>query len=629
MEEKSSALKIGRVVVVDDELRLMTVLCEMLAAHGYEAIGFASGKEALEALQAQEFDLLVTDLALPGMDGITLLKAALEIDPNLTGLIMTGHGTIQTAVEAIKIGAYDYILKPFKVSSLIPILTRAMETHRLRIENVNLKETVEIYELAKVISFPFSMNTILNKLADAAIKQINADEVSIMLPTKSDKNEELYIAVARGRHLEQFMGKKISINEGIAGWVARYFEPVILNGNVNDNRFTPVHPRSDIYSAVSVPMLSGGHLVGVLNLNITQSRRHLTLGQVKTLSILVSIVAPLLESSWLYEKVSQAQKKYQDIFDNAVEGIFQTTPDGRFLTANPALARMHGYSSPEEIISSITDIAHQLYVEPAQHQEFQDLLKETGEVKNFEAPMKRKDGTLIWVSMNTRAVRDAKGNILYVEGTAEDITDRKKSEETLARHIEGLRMATGGIIDVITAAVELRDPYTSGNQKRVSSLARAIAKEMGLPVEQVDGIRMAGTIHDLGKISIPSEILSKPTKLLEMEFSIIKAHPQTGYDILKDIDFPWPIAQIVYQHHERIDGSGYPQGLKGEETLIESRVLAVADVVEAMASYRPYRPALGIDKALEEIAQNKGILYDADAVEPCVRLFREKGFSFE
>jgi putative nucleotidyltransferase with HDIG domain len=174
--------------------------------------------------------------------------------------------------------------------------------------------------------------------------------------------------------------------------------------------------------------------------------------------------------------------------------------------------------------------------------------------------------------------------------------------------------------------VETKDAYTAGHQRRVANLARAIAAEMGLSPEQIDGIRMAAVIHDLGKISVPAEILSKPIGLNDLEYGLIKIHPQVGYDILKEIEFPWPVAQIVLQHHERMDGSGYPQGLLGEEIILEARILAVADVVEAMASHRPYRPPHGVDKALEEISRNRGILYDPEVVDACLKLFNEKGF---
>ena len=173
------------------------------------------------------------------------------------------------------------------------------------------------------------------------------------------------------------------------------------------------------------------------------------------------------------------------------------------------------------------------------------------------------------------------------------------------------------------------NPHTSGHQKRVSNLARVIAQEMGLSKDTTDNIRMAGIIHDIGKISVPAEILSKPTKLSNMEFGLIKVHPQIAYDILKGVELPYPIAQTVLQHHERLDGSGYPQGLKGENIILEARILAVADVIEAMASHRPYRPALGIDAALNEIEQNKGALYDTEVVDACLKLFKEKGFQLE
>ncbi len=222
--------------------------------------------------------------------------------------------------------------------------------------------------------------------------------------------------------------------------------------------------------------------------------------------------------------------------------------------------------------------------------------------------------------MNQQAVRDSGGRLLYYEGFNEDITIKRES-------IERMRKALGATVQAMAVTVETRDPYTAGHQRRVADLARSIATEMNLSADQIDGIRMAAAIHDLGKISVPAEILSKPTKLTSIEFSLIKTHAQSGYDILKDIDFPWPIARMVLEHHERMDGSGYPNGLIAEETLMESRILAVADVVEAMASHRPYRPGLGIDAALKEIEKNRGTLYDTGVADACLRLFREKGLS--
>ena len=203
-----------------------------------------------------------------------------------------------------------------------------------------------------------------------------------------------------------------------------------------------------------------------------------------------------------------------------------------------------------------------------------------------------------------------------------------KSTEELKQSLEKLHNSMEGIIQVIALTVETRDPYTAGHQRRVAELSGTIAQEMELPTGKVEGLRMAAMIHDLGKINVPTEILIKPTKLSDIEFSLIKVHAEVGYSILKDIDFPWPVARMVLEHHERMNGSGYPNRLTGENLLIESRIMAVADVVEAIATYRPYRPALGIEKALEEISENTGILYDPEVVDTCLRLFKEKGFNF-
>jgi len=209
-----------------------------------------------------------------------------------------------------------------------------------------------------------------------------------------------------------------------------------------------------------------------------------------------------------------------------------------------------------------------------------------------------------------------------------DITDRKRAENELIHSYEKLDKSLTGFIKTMAKTIELKDPYTSGHQIRVANLACMIAKKMGLEEDRIKGINMAATIHDLGKISVPSDILSKPGRLSKVELSLIKFHPKIGYNILKSIEFPWPIAKIVLQHHERLDGSGYPNHLKAEDICLEARILAVADVMEAMSSHRPYRPALGIDTAIEEISKNSGILYDPNVVETCISLFKDDKFKF-
>jgi putative two-component system response regulator len=209
------------------------------------------------------------------------------------------------------------------------------------------------------------------------------------------------------------------------------------------------------------------------------------------------------------------------------------------------------------------------------------------------------------------------------------LRERDRAQGELQEGLDKLQRAIEGVIRVIAVTVETRDPYTAGHQRRVTNLASAIAKELGISQDHIDGINMAGLIHDCGKISVPAEILSKPTSLNEMELSIIRTHPQIGYDILKTIEFPWPVERIVLQHHERENGTGYPQGLDKNEIIIEAKIIAVSDVVEAMASDRPYRPSLGIDEALEEIRNNRGILYNSDVVDACLKILSSGSFEFE
>jgi len=203
-----------------------------------------------------------------------------------------------------------------------------------------------------------------------------------------------------------------------------------------------------------------------------------------------------------------------------------------------------------------------------------------------------------------------------------------ESEVRYRIRYENLRKTFEEVIIALSSALEKRDPYTAGHQEQVSRIACAIAREMGIPGESIDGLRIAGYLHDIGKIYVPSDILTKPSRLTPHEFGIIKAHPEVGHDILKPISFPWPVALMVLQHHERMDGSGYPNGLAGEQILNEARILAVADVVEAMSSHRPYRPALGMGKAIAEIYQHRGTVYDPEVVDACLRLF-DRGFKLD
>ncbi len=337
----------------------------------------------------------------------------------------------------------------------------------------------------------------------------------------------------------------------------------------------------------------------------------------------------ITEQKKAQDALRESEEKYRKLVENAQEGVYQSTADGKYLTMNPAFARILGYDSAEELMQSVEDISRQLYVQPQDRQRLLKLVEKYGSVADFETEFYRKNKTRVWLSVSMHAVRDARGEILYYQGMAQDISEKKKMDAERKENLQKLRKALGATINAMAVTVETRDPYTAGHQRRVADLARAIATEMKLSSDKIDAVRMASVIHDIGKISIPSEILTKPTQLSDLEYNLIKTHPSSGHAILKDIEFPWPIARIVLEHHERIDGSGYPCGLKGDEILLESRIVAVADVVEAISSHRPYRAAQGIEAGLEEIEKNKGRLYDAQAVDACLRLFREKHYKMD
>ena len=337
-------------------------------------------------------------------------------------------------------------------------------------------------------------------------------------------------------------------------------------------------------------------------------------------------VQDIIERKKAEEVLRKSQQEFMNIFHNNPEASAYLDDKNTVLDINSRFSELFGYTL-EEIKGK--DINSGIIHPPDKIEEAKRLVKKA--IKryiSYETIRKKKGGILFPVSISGSSVLingKTKGRIILYQ----DITQRKQAERKVKQGYEKLQRTMQATIYTISKIIEARDPYTAGHQNTVSQLAVAIAQEMKLPEDKIEGMRIAALVHDIGKINIPAEILSKPSKLNEMEFSLIRNHPKTGYDILKTIDFPWPIAKIVLQHHEKIDGSGYPQGLKGKKILLEAKIIGVADVVEAMSSHRPYRPTLGIDKALEEISQNRGILYDPVVADVCLRLFKEKNFKFE
>ena len=325
--------------------------------------------------------------------------------------------------------------------------------------------------------------------------------------------------------------------------------------------------------------------------------------------------------------VKNAKDELQMIMDSVPALIFYKDTEGRIIRANKILA--------DSLKMPIKDMIGKTTEELFPKEQAENMRKDDKEVmisgkpkKNIIEPYDTPEGVR-WVISDKIPYRDKKGKVTGIIGLAKDVTAQRKSEQELLQSYQKLKKNMDATLETISNIIEAKDPYTAGHQQRVSKLSIAIAKELHLSQDMIEGIRIASIIHDIGKIVLPTEILSKPSRLDDIEFSLVKRHSQMGHDILKTIDFSYPVAEIVLQHHERLNGSGYPNHLKGDEIFLEARILGVTDVVEAISSHRPYRAALGVDAALGEISKNKGILYDPKVVDTCIELFKEKGFKFE
>ena len=329
-------------------------------------------------------------------------------------------------------------------------------------------------------------------------------------------------------------------------------------------------------------------------------------------------------------RIRVKQQESEDLYRTAVEHSndgFALVKGDQHIYVNEKFLNLFGYASLDEL--KVDGPYGMIHPDDRERVLAYSRRRQSGKAapERYEYKGVRKDGATICIEASvTHAVYRGEQVVLaYLR----DVTERRIAEEELKRTTEKLRKSLVGTVQAMSLTVETRDPYTAGHQRRVASLAGAIAREMHISDESAETITMAAAIHDIGKMSVPAEILSKPGKLTALEMRLIRVHPQTGYDILKDVDLPSPIAQIILEHHERLDGSGYPQGLANGDILLESQILAVADVVEAISSNRPYRPAHGVDMALDEIEKNRGLLYNVEAVDACLKLFRHEGFSLE
>lgn len=318
-----------------------------------------------------------------------------------------------------------------------------------------------------------------------------------------------------------------------------------------------------------------------------------------------------------------SETRYRRLFETAQDGILLLNAEtAQIEDVNPFLMNMLDYSHEDFLGKKLWGVG--AFADVAESKKMFLELQTNNYIRYEDLPLKTRSGEKIEVEFISNAY-DCEG-IRVIQCNIRDISERKRAEGASLRYLEQLKVALMNTMEVATIISEMRDPYTARHERRVALLAGAIGEEMGLDEKQQEGLSVAGSLHDIGMISIPTEILSKPGRISKIEKELIKAHAQASHDVLCGMEWPWPVAAVALQHHERLDGSGYPGGLSGDQIILEARIMAVADVVEAMSSHRPYRASLGIDRALAEIGDGSGVLYDADVVNACQNLFRNKGF---
>lgn len=436
---------LANLLVVDDETAQMTALCKTLELENYKTIGFSSATQALAALREQPVDLVLTDMMMPEMDGITLLRKAFEIDPNLVGIVMTGHGTIGTAVEALKAGALDYILKPFKLSAVLPVLARALAVRHLRMENIQLRGAVGIYELSMAIAFALDRDTVVQKVMDAVLQQNPTADVSILLPSEDGKH--FNVALACGRNAEQIRTRRLPINDDLREWID--FSRTLISNPAEsmENRSTFARALRELAGGVSIPMLTGGRFVGILNFDPGYPQQRITAGQLKALNIVAGTAASALEGTSLLERLRSAEQRYRRLAENAPDIVFryELFPERRFAYVSPVVMAVTGYS-PEEHYAN-PDLGFKI-VHPDDRHLLESLLRGDGHPgSTVTMRWTHKNGHIVWIEQRSAPVRDTRSRVVAIEGIARDITERRQLEEQLrhSQKMDAIGRLTAGV----------------------------------------------------------------------------------------------------------------------------------------------------------------------------------------
>jgi PAS domain S-box-containing protein len=666
--------RVAPVLIADDCADDRELLRVALEGMGCTVIEAASGQQALAQARMTRPAMILSDIQMPGIDGFELCRQ-LQQDPDLRHVpfaFITAYDGSQYHKLAQDVGAVRVLSKPVEAWELralveeslsvgfVPDATQKLrrldnETfHRRHASAVSSQLEQKVAELERLAR----LYKVLSRTNQAIVHITNREQLfpdicriavehgglrlaAIVLIDPGNRNAKLAAWYGDGEDSTNELGAALdqigAAARGLTSVALSSGTSVIRNDLLDDPASTPWHEaarRSHIGAMAVYPLREGNAVVGALELYAHEPGFF-------TAEILPTLEEMAADTSFAlgnYRREAEHNRAMQTASDalaynrlliaSCPIGIVTYKATGAAVSANDAAARLVGATvaqleaqnfrqtetwktsgllgAAEQVLATNCAIDKDFHFASTFGREGWF----TGRLVPFEYQSERHLLALFW-----------------------DITDRvratqalREQAEQLQHHAKKLEASLMQTVEVATTLSEMRDPYTAGHERRVAEIAVAIGIELGFDTQRQQGLRIAGYLHDVGKIMIPSEILSKPGKLNTAEFALVKGHPQASFDILKNVECPWPVAQVALQHHERVDGSGYPQGLKGESILLEARIMAVADVIEAMASHRPYRPGLGVDKALTEIERGRGSVYDPVVVDACLKLFREQNY---
>jgi PAS domain S-box-containing protein/putative nucleotidyltransferase with HDIG domain len=578
-----------KILIVDDDPQFRKTLADILQTSGYGTTAVGTPEEAIGAAREATPSVAIIDLRLENASGLEVMRQIKDSSPDTECIVLTGYASQESAIEAVNVGAYSYVQKPYDLDQLLVTIRRACE----RSEATRaLRESEEKYRLV----VDGASEGILLLDLKGTIEEVNPILLELSGLERQDLVGNNFARLLPGLGLD-------------ASVVLRAFKEMVTGEDLRQHEWTITNKQGREITFVAHHSLvrKAGRVVGV--------------------SVILEDVT---ERKRTESELRESEFKYRVLVEHSLQGmvVAQGLPP-RLVFANAALGYILGYTveellalPPEETVILVHPEDREFFFS-----RYRDRLEGKPTIPGYEFRGIRKDGSTCWLELHASLV-DYQGRPA-VQAVFVDITERKQAEEQLRESYEQVRKSLWGTVNALATAVEKRDPYTAGHQKKVADLAAAVATRMGLSEDQVSGIHMAGLIHDIGKIYVPAEILSKPTELNNIEKMMIQTHPEAGYDVLSAVDFPWPVAETVLQHHERMNGSGYPRGLTGEDISLDARIVAVADVVEAMVSHRPYRPANAREKALDEIRKNRGVLYDADAADAILKMLIEDGYDLD